>query len=379
MSTPVAVKATRARLLLRDRILLLGVGADARALAAGVDQTTGGIVVVGADARKTVRSLRQVYPNMLLIEQPGVHESRIATPGQPFPFEDEPDPDNPTLFEVKQTLEGYLDAQIRNGATVAMLPAGFVAAEDPTTLTAVVKAANAIDREDVILHLPLSYKWFSGPAGRAKLTMAIQRSKHPVAISMAYKGDPASQPGVPEAIHAVLAGAASNLLLWHSDLGALDALANGALGGAVGVTSSKRHITEPDETAFSPSVHDRSPNVLLPRHLRFGKSQDMSIRLFANGGEPTCDCGTCDGRGLTRFTSSGESVHEAHQHNLAVLTALCRRILTSGDRKACWADLLAEADAAHTATAIETQVMAFKPAGALERWIELNPVPGAAA
>lgn len=379
MSTPVAVKATRARLLLRDRILLLGVGADARALAAGVDRTTGGIVVVGADARKAVRSLSQMFPDLLLIEQAGAHEVRTATPGQPFPFEDEPDPDVPRLFEVEQTLEGYLDAQVRNGATLAMLPTGFIAAEDFSTLTAVVKAANAIDREDVILHLPLSYKWLSAPAARTKLTMAIQRSKHPVALSMAYKGDPASQPGVAEGIHVVLAGAADNLLLWHADLGALDALANGALGGAVGVTASKRHITEPGETAFSPSVHDRSPNVLLPRHLRFGKSQDMSIKWFANGGEPTCPCGTCNGRGLTRFTSSGESVHEAHQHNLAVMTALCRRILTSGDRRACWADLLADADAAHAATAIEIQVMAFKPTGALKRWMELNPVPGAAA
>lgn len=379
MSTTTTVNVTRARLLLRDRLLLLGVGSDARVLAGDVDQAVGGVVVAGADAHKAVRALRQVYEDMVLLEQPNAHELREATPQVPFPFEDEPDPDVPALFDMRRTLQEYLDEQLRNGASLAILPTGSIAAEGFSTLTAVVKAANAIERDDVILHLPISYKWLSDPAARAKLTMAIQRSRHPVAISMAYKGDPASQSGVAEGLHAVLAVAGGNVLLWHADLGALDALANGALGGAVGVTASKRHITAPGETAYSPSMHDRSPNVLLPKHLRFGKSQDMSIKWFANGGEPTCDCGICDGRGLTRFTASGRSVLEAHRHNLTVLTALHQRILASGDRQACWADMLAEAEAAHTATALETQVMTFKPAGALKRWIELNPAPGTAA
>jgi len=374
MSTPIAVKVTRARLLLRDRILMLGVGSDARLLAGAVDQAIGGFVVAGADARKAVHALHGIYPDMVLIEQPDIHELREATPYKPFPFEDEPNPDVPTLFHVQRTLQDYLDEQLRNGASLALLPTGFIAAEEFSTLTAVIETANKLKREDVVLHLPVSYKWLSDAAARAKLAKAVRRSRHPVAISMAYKGDPASQSGVAEGIHTLLAAAADNVLLWHADLGALDALANGALGGAVGVTASKRHITEPGETAYSPSVHDKSPNVLLPSHLRFGKSHDMSIKFFANGGEPTCDCGTCHGRGLCRFTAADRSVQEAHQHNLAVLNSLHRRILGSGDRKACWADMLAEADAAHAATALEIQVTAFKPAGALKRWIELNPV-----
>lgn len=377
MSMPSTVKVTRARLLLRDRILILGVGTDARSLADDVDPLLGGVVVSGAQARTTVHTLRNAYPDMVLLEQPDVHEHRAASPHAPFPFAEELDPDVLTLFDLEQTLEDYLDAQVRNGASLAILPTGFIPAEEFSTLTAVVEGANALHRDDVVLHLPVSYKWLSGAAGRAKLTQAVQRSRHPVALSMAHKSDPASQPGVAEGIHAILAAAADNLLLWHADLGALDALANGALGGAVGVSASKRHITEPGEQGFSPSGgRDKSPNVLLQLHKRYGKSNHLATQIFANGGEPTCALPVCGGRSLIRFTAATESVLEAHRHNLEALMALLRRILAATDRQVCWADMLAETVAAYEATRLETQVMTFKPEGGLKKWIELNPAPG---
>lgn len=246
-------------------------------------------------------------------------------------------------------------------------------------MTAVIKAANRLDRDDLILHLPVGHRWLSAAGDRTKLITAVSRSKHPVALSMAHKADPASQAGVVEGIHALLAASGGNVCLWHADLGALDALANGALGGAVGVTASKRHTVVPGEVAFSPSKGvDRSPNVLLTRLLRFKKSWQMTRDWFANGGEPSCACPVCAGRVLNRFDSSASAKLEAHRHNLQIITRLHHELLAAPYRHLRWADMLNDAEMAHQSTAAETGVMTIKPDGALKHWIRLNPPPDAA-
>lgn len=238
----------------------------------------------------------------------------------------------------------------------------------------IIETANRLDRDDVIVHLPVSHKWLSTASDVTKLTAAVRRCKHPVALSMAHKADPASQTGVVEGIHALLAAAAGNIALWHADLGALDALANGALGGAVGVTAAKRHIVAPDDVAHSPSKGaDRTPNVLLPDHLRFKKSQAMTRDWFANGGEPPCHCPVCHGRTINRFDSSTADNLEAHRHNMHNLIRVQRSLLAAPHRDLRWGDLLAEAEVAHQRTATATGIITIKPDGALKQWIKLNP------
>ena len=373
MTTP-HLRPARARLLLKDRILMLGVASDVRALAVDIDRSIGGVVVVGAEARDTVRHLRAAYPDLVVLQQPTVHEQRSATTAAPFPFRDEGQQD--TLFIVEQSLDDYLDVQLDNGASAAILPTGFIVAGDHQTMTTVIETANRLDRDDVIVHLPVSHKWLSTASDVAKLTAAVRRSKHPVALSMAHKADPASQSGVVEGIHALLSAAAANIALWHADLGALDALANGALGGAVGIRAAKRHILAPDDVAHSPSKGaDRTPNVLLPDHLRFKKSQAMTRDWFANGGEPLCHCAVCHGRPINRFDSSVANNLEAHRHNMHNLIHLQRSLLAAPHRDLRWADLLAEAEIAHQRTATATGIMTIKPDGALKQWIKLNPPP----
>lgn len=76
---------------MKDRVLTLGAAPDIRDLASGIDQSIGGAVVVGSDARDTIRVLRAAHPEMVVLLQPGVHEQRLATPAAPFPFQDEPE------------------------------------------------------------------------------------------------------------------------------------------------------------------------------------------------------------------------------------------------------------------------------------------------
>lgn len=380
MTTP-RLRRAPARVLLKDRVLVLGAAPDVRDLASGIDHSIGGAVAVGGDARDTVRALHLAYPEMVVLQQPAEHERRVATPAAPFPFlDDHEDTAQEPLFPIEQTLNEYLDAQLDNGANAAILPTGHIPASDHQTMTAVVRAANQLDRDDLVLHLPVGHRWLSAAGDRTKLIAAVARSKHPVALSMAHKSDPASQAGVVDGIHALLAATGANVCLWHTDLSALDALANGALGGAVGVTSSKRHIVAPGEVAYSPSKGvDRSPNVLLTRLLRFKKSWQMTRDWFANGGEPSCACLVCAGRLLNRFDSSTPARLEAHRHNLQIITRLHRDLLAAPYRNLRWADMLADAEMAHQSTAVETGVMTIKPEGALKHWIRLNPPPDAAS
>lgn len=374
MTTP-RLRPAPARVLLKDRVLMLGVGGDVRALAAEVDHTVSGVVAVGADAHEAVRVLRVAYPDLVLLQDPGVHAKRPATSSALFPFAD-PGHQDP-LFVIEQTLEDYLDAQLANGASAAVFPTGFLAAGDHPAMTAVIKTANSFDRNDLILHLPLSHKWLSSAGDLHKLIAAVRRCRHPVAISMAHKSNPASQRGVVEGIHDLLAAVPANVALWHADLGALDALANGALGGAIGVTSTHRHILGPDEVAHSPSKGtDRTPNVLLPDHLRFKKSQQMTRDWFANGGEPSCPCSVCGGRAVARFGTSTADKLEAHRHNLEHVTRLHKQLLAAGYRQLRWAELLADAETAHLSTAAATGVIGIKPDAELKQWIKLNPLPG---
>lgn len=373
MTTP-RLRPVDAAVLLKDRVLLLGTD-DARILAVDVDDSIGGIVAVGLSARETIRGLEQVMPDMVLIEQPSTHVDCVATPDAPFPFA-AVDTDQNYLFADERTLADYLDAQIGDGASLAMFPTGFIRAGDHATMTAIIKTANSLVRSDAILHLPLSYKWLSSAADRTKLIAAAKRSKHPVAISMAHRSDPASQAGVVAGTHALLAET-DNVALWHADLGALDALVHGALCAAVGTSSTYRHIVEPGERAFSPSKGaDKTPNVLLHEPLRYKRAQAMTRDWFANGGEPTCTCAVCRGRPLNRFGESEAGVREAHRHNLHQLTALHRELLAARHRDLWWAERLADVQVAHERLAAATGVMTIKPDGALKQWIALNPLPG---
>ena len=364
--------------VLTNRLLHLGVGDDVRRLAGDIDPALSGVVVVGEHSGDAARNLRAGYPDLVVIQQPAVFKSRIASAESPFPFAADPGYDQ-ALFAFEQTLDDYLDAQLSNGASAAVLPTGFMPPGAHRALSAAVKTANALDRDDVVLHLPLSYKWLAAAADRTKLINAVCRSRHPVAISLAHKSDPASQAGVVAGIHELIGAAGNRVSLWHCDLGVLDALAQGALGGAVGVTSTNRHIVDPGETAHSPLVHDRTPNVLIPAHQRYGKAEHMARNWYANGGDPTCGCRTCHGRAITRFAATDADKLEAHRHNLALITATQRRLLNASNRRLAWAEILADAVAAHQATASATGVLSIRPEGALKQWIALNPMPNSPA
>lgn len=372
MTANVQTSVSRARLALMNRLLVLGSTDDILANLSHVDQKLGGVVVLGSQAHTTVRRLRHAYPGMLILEQSSAHVERQASAATPFILPTTGDGGiHGSLFDVEMSIDDQLDAQIANGASLAILPTGFIAANDVTALRAAVTKANMIERDDTILHLPLSHVWCSG-VGIDKVIAAVKRSSHPVAVSLGHRSDPGSQPGVVEGLRR-LVREAPDVSLWFTDLCGIDALAHGARAAAIGLAASHRHIVAPGETAHSPTVTDRSPNVLMPDLLRFRKSQHMTEQWFASTPAPTCDAPLCcNGQPLNRFDGSTEDRNAAHRHNVIQLMAMHRALLEAPSREDFWADRLKQAEIAHLQLALRTGVKTIKPVGSVKRWIELN-------
>lgn len=366
-----------APVLLKDRMLTLGSGESVVSLAGDVDREHGGIVVAGKNPREVLRQLRRAYPDMVLLEQPNIHEQVCATAARPFPTGAEPQDGELALFTVNEpTLGDALDAQLTAGASVAITPTGFIEAAAHDVVTALVAQANALDRHDTIVHLPLASTWLAVDADRRKLIAAIKRLKHPAVISIADRSDPAAATGVVEGLIAVFTAVETKVGVWYSDLGALEALALGGLCGAVGVTSSARHILVPGTFARSPSKgQDRTPNAVIPGLSRFKRARAMQSDWFANGSDPGCSCAICGGGEISRFSSSVEDILVAHRHNLLWFQTHHVALLGSANRRVWWADHLAEASAAHLALASATGVRAISPDAALAKRIKLNPPP----
>lgn len=371
MTSRLQASTTLARSVLAGRLLLLGNAEDALDTHLHVDASRGGLVVVGAAARGAVRWLRQAQPNLVLLEQPSAHTAGVASVREPFILAaDDAKDGQQVLFSPEQSVETDLDAQRRNGASLAILPTGYVQGGDRAALTAVLQAANLIDRDDVILHLPLHYTWAREP-DVGKVIAAVNRSRHPVAVSLGHRGDPGSQKGVVEGLRRLVREAPA-VSLWFTDLAGMDALAHGATACALGLSASHRHIVGPDQTGFSPNPADRSPNVLFPELLRYVKSGHMTERWFASRPAPECAKSCCGGQPIDRFDESRAHRRAAHRHNSLHLVDMHGAMMEAPSREAWWVDRLREAELAHTRLSLYTGVAGLTPQGALKEWIRMN-------
>lgn len=379
MTVNLQTSASLARLALTDRLLILGTADDIYANLPFIDPTHGGAVVLGAQAHTAIRRLRNAYPDVLLLEQPTVHADRAASKEDPFILTSvSAAADQPSLFDVPPaTIKGTLDEQIANGASLGVLPTGFIEAGDVRALQAAVETANQIERSDVLLHLPLAHVWISGD-GLTKVIAGVKRSAHPIAISLAHKGDPGSQKGVVEGLRRLVAEA-PDVSVWFTDLCGVDAVAHGALAAAIGLTASNRHILAPGNAAFSPRPSDRSPNILMRDLLSYRKSRQMHENWFASMPSPVCTpTSCCGGRALDSFTGSPDDRNAGHRHNTVQLTEMHKSLLTASSRDDWWADRLRDAELAYPRLAMRTGIKSIKPSGSVQRWIDLNAAYGSA-
>jgi len=247
-----------------------------------------------------------------LVADPAAYTSRLATADEPVAL---PASDG-TLFpsDLDSVLRGQRDAH----ATMAIVPSRYIQAGNSPAFKALVRQAQAIERDDVIVAVPVAISWLKERQYLPQLIAGLNRIPHPKAVMFGDQKNPFDSVTAIVNFRHLLADTA-NVGLWRADvLAAFDCLAHGGAFAAIGAGGSLRHLVPADETARSqnPAVH--TPSVLLPTMLRYSTGKSIA-ETYANLPAPSCGCTVCAGASLDRFNSTlGEVRAVAHAHNAAV-------------------------------------------------------------
>ncbi len=340
-------------------------GGETMQTAPYVNSERGGMVLTGPTALQTAGHLRARHQELTFLIEP-TSVLALATAERPLIIDEPAD----ALFAP--TVEEVLQAQRDAGASVAVIPAGFVDVADSEALKAILAAANKIDRDDAILPLAVHQKW-STPDLISQLIAVATRSRHPVALALGAKaGDPLNLKGGPESYRRFF-GEVQGAVPWRADLAGIDAIVSGARAAAIGQIPSLRRLSVPGNKAFSSRPSDRAPHVLMPELMRFARSSEMHMKWFASATPWPCLCAHCGGRAVDSFTGSDEDRFLAHLHNLAVFDEIVATAASMSTAQAAqwWSQRLAEAEAEHVRLAQHTGVMIPLPP-TLARWRSLG-------
>lgn len=342
---PVLTPLGTARIRLAGRVLL---AVDAKAAhtypqlihAHVVDPHDTGLIVPGRNLA-AVRGLRTNHPTLFFMCDPPESGQFTASAATPFPTET----DHQASLLPPLTLEQRIQQQIDAGASLAFTPTGYLLAGDHGALRAVITQANLLNRDDVVVLLPMDHTWLR-PQGLKLLSAAITRCRHPVAVALGdVNGDPMSRKNV-------LAGARELCRLptppmFHRiDLAGYHLMARGAVAASVGVIASKRRAEIPGKPGYAPRAN-RGANVLLADLLRFRRSLDLQDEWYASRSAPTCPCSACHNQALDRFGSSDYDRADAAQHNAIGLLNYIDEAQTHGGYARYWPGKVRDALAAH--------------------------------
>jgi hypothetical protein len=307
-----------------------------------VDETAGGIFITGQYAVQRMNTLRRLHPTIPMIVEPKAMTHYIATPEQPFVLP----PDD--LFRTGD-LAGALDDQREMGRDLAITPTGQIASGDSASLKAALFAANALDREDTLLALPLAANWLSDEAATRQVVRAIDRSRHPVALTFIDKANPLGSRKRMRAYRRLMSETSGTVLAYRVDLFGFDALACGAIASAIGAYPAARRLTPVGRGGSSADPEDKAPHMLIGDMLRFVRSKHMRRQWFAEAPPMRCYCMVCRGADIDRLYGEESDRVIGHQHNVLEIGRLFSAIgqLPPNQLRAAWTKLVAGATDAY--------------------------------
>jgi hypothetical protein len=314
--------------------------------------------------------------NILLLSDPGSYLDQVATADEPFAL---PELDG-ALFG--SDLGPLLSGQRQCHAAAAITPSCYVQAGDSAAFKALVRQAREIERDDVIVAVPVALPWLTKPQYFTQLVAGLQRIPHPKAVMFGAQKNPFDVATAIPNFRRLLAETI-NVGLWRADVpAAFDCLAHGGAFAVIGAGGSLRHLVPADEkpNAKNPGAH--TPSVLLPSMLRYSEGRFIADR-YGDIPAPSCSCVVCDGASLNRFDSlSGEVRAIAHAHNAAVWTGWLSDLFDRAagiERQLWWRGFCQAAVDAHDLENTRLrQKDAFKPSPALKRLASLPILPGEA-
>jgi hypothetical protein len=324
-------------------------------------------VLCGKNADRKARELRQEgYGSILVIDQ-AAYETEAATDDEPFAL--------PEGRLFGNGLHDVLQQQLDCGADVALTPTRYVHADDADALKGVMRAAQAIERNDVIVTVPVAITWLRDEY-LPQLIEILRRIPHPKALILGGQYNPLDAFAAAPKNLRRLVKELRDVGLWRTDLAAFDCMAYGGLFGAIGAGGSLRHLPPEDEEPQSsnfPGAH--FPSVLVPDLLSFVRADSLANR-YANALPPRCPCPFCHGSPLDRFNRrDGATRAAAHAHNAATWNSWLPDLFghqSLGDRQDWWKNRCTVAIDEHEAENVRIrQPGAFKPKRFLRAWASL--------
>lgn len=344
--------------ILRDRVLTMATIPDPD-LVGEIDPSTGGLVVAGAHALSSIRSLRLAHPELPLLAEPSSASGYAATPDRPFQIDED--------GLIPETLEGLLQAQRDAGVSLPVTPSGQIAAQDFEALKAVVNGANAVPDPDVVTLVVIADIWLIAP-WIDHLCAVLKTSRHPIALGVINGNeDPLARRGAVVGYRRIVQEV-QQVIAWRTDLSGIGALAYGAPAAVIGRVPSQRRYSAAGSTPRSSNKTDKTPHVLLPSLMRYSRAQWMQTEWFAQGDPLPCSCRHCGGRAVDRFDESAESIALAHLHNALALRELVAACLDAPVRSAWWIQRLRDSSAEHV-TLSSRIGRDVKPLAFVDRWL----------
>jgi hypothetical protein len=242
-------------------------------------------------------------------------------------------------------LDSLLKGQLAAGASAALVPVGYVPAGDLPTLRAVVAKAKTIERDDVIVVLPVDGVWLTRSENLPRLIAVLNKIDYPVLIMFGGQWNEVFNSSTGVVNFRRLLSETTRVGLGAGDmLAGFDCMAHGGLCAVIGSGGSLRHLVPADKRPTSSRPVAHYPSVLVPDLLLY-LNADSLADTYA-GLAPTCDCAVCGGRSLGRFHSRQDVVRQdAHAHNAAVWAALLEEFLLQPPqaRQMWWQDRCLEA------------------------------------
>lgn len=352
--------------LLTDKLLTAVGERDAHHLLNAVDSTWGGMWIGGSASSTKITAYRDAgHEDVLLAGDQESYRKQTATPERPF--------DVPDL--LGDPLSAVLDDQLARGADIATTPSLYVLAGDAPTLKAMVRQAANLQRDDTILVIPVAVAWANNTYIDQFIAI-LQLADMPIALRLGSQYDPLAQFKAAPANLRRIEAEVPHLMRLCTDLSAIDGLCHKAFAGAIGLTSSRRHLVPPGERSeTAPHGGKWPPSVLVRELLSFIRTTTLAEK-FANTPAPSCSCVICQGQRLTRLLDPDEDKIEAHAHNIAVwsdvMTMLLQDLPQRADRAVWWKKRCQAAVDQHAL--FNTQLgnpKAFVPSIVLTRWADM--------
>lgn len=172
--------------------------------------------------------------------------------------------------------------------------------------------------------------WLTGD-GRDRLEQAVAASDNPIALVLAESGDPLQQR---ESIDAVLSlvEQASALLSIRCDVSTVGLIANGALAGAVGASSTYRHLFLPRRGGGGGK--GRVQHLFVYRLMAWHQAEELVLVAHVDD-LFLCPCSVCDGRDVRRLVGPGFEM-DALLHQVAAIQLLSDAVLDTDDPADAW-------------------------------------------